>query len=127
MRRMPELSRRERQIMDVVYRLARASVAEVREGLPDPPSYSAVRTLLTILEGKGLLRHVQEGHRYVYLPTQRREHAGRDALRQVLTTFYDGSVGRAVAALLDASDSDLTPEELARLARLIEEARKEGR
>ncbi len=126
-RRMAQLSRRERQIMDVIYQRGRASAAEVREALPDPPSYSAVRTLLTILEGKGLLKHAQEGPRYVYQPTERRDRAGRSALRQVLTTFYGGSLGKAVAALLDSSDTDLTPEELDRLSQLIEEARKEGR
>jgi len=123
----PHLSRRERQIMDVVYGRGRASAAEVRAGLPDPPSYSAVRTLLSILETKGHLTHVTEGSRYIYLPTQPREHAGRAALRQVLRTFYDGSVGQAVAALLDASAAGLTPEEVAGISRLIARARKEGR
>ncbi len=122
-----ELSRRERQIMDVIYQRERASAAEVRENLPDPPSYSAVRALLVILERKGLLQHVQEGNRYIYLPTQYRENAGRAALRRVLRTFYEGSLGKAVAALLDASDADLSPEEVARLSELIAQSRKEGR
>jgi len=118
-----ELSRRERQIMDTIYRKGRA--AEVREGLPDAPSYSAVRALLAILETKGYLRHVKEGARYIYLPTQARQRAGRAALRRVLRTFYDGSVEKTVAALLDVSASSLSSEEIDRLARLIEEARKE--
>jgi len=121
------LSRRERQIMDVIYRRQRASVAEVREGIPHAPSYSAVRALLAILERKGFLRHVQEGPRYVYLPTHHRENAGRTALRRVLGTFYEGSLGKAVAALLDSSDKQVSPEELERLSQLIEQARKEGR
>ena len=122
-----ELSRRERQIMDVIYRLERASAAQVVAELPDPPSYSAVRALLRILEEKGHLRHVEEGGKYVYQPTRPREHAGRSALRRVLRTFFDNSAEKAVAALLDLSDADLSPEELDRLAKLIEQARKEGR
>jgi predicted transcriptional regulator len=122
-----QLSRRERQIMDVIYHLGRASVAQVRSALPDPPSYSAVRALLGILETKGHLRHVQEGPRYIYLPVHPRPKAGRAALRRVLQTFYQGSIEKAVAALLDVSASDLSPEELDRLARLIAQARKEGR
>jgi len=121
------LSRRERQIMDVIYRLGRASVADVMGELPDPPSYSAVRALLRVLEEKGHLKHKKEGARYIYLPTRPRHNAGRSALRRILQTFYDGSTEKAVAALLDASDSKLSPEELDRLSRLIEEARREGR
>ena len=122
-----DLSRRERQIMDVIYRRGRASAVHVLAGMPDPPSYSAVRALLAVLENKGHVRHVREGNRYVYLPTRPRGRAGRSALRRVLRPFYDGSVEKAVAALLNVSDADLSAEELRRLARLIEEAKNEGR
>lgn len=121
------LSRRERQIMEIIYRQGRASAAEVMENLPDPPSYSAVRAMLRILEEKGYLKHGKEGARYIFSPILPRDKASRSALRQLLQTFFDGSVERAVAALLDASDSELSEAELDRLARLIEEARKEGR
>jgi predicted transcriptional regulator len=121
------LSRRERQIMDVIYRRRRASVAEVLENIPDPPSYSAVRALLGILESKGHVRHVKDGSRYLYMPTRPRHSAGRSALRRVLQTFYDGSVEKTVAALLDGAASSLTTEELDRLAKLIEQRREEGR
>jgi predicted transcriptional regulator len=122
-----DLSRRERQIIDIVYRRGRASAAEVREDLPNPPSYSSVRTLLSILEEKGHLKHVEEGGRYIYSPTRRRNSVGRAALRRVLHTFYQGSVEKTMAALLDVSESHLSAEEMKRLAKLIEEARKEGR
>jgi predicted transcriptional regulator len=122
-----DLSRRERQIMDVIYRRGRASAAEVVAELADPPSYSAVRALLRILEDKGHLRHESEGGKYVYTPTRPREHAGRSALRRVLQTFFDNSAEKAVAALLDLHDAELSPEDLDRLAHLIEQARKEGR
>jgi len=122
-----DLSRRERQIIDIVYRRGRASAAEVREDLPNAPSYSSVRTLLSILEQKGHLKHVEEGGRYIYSPTRRRESVGRAALRRVLRTFYQGSVEKTMAALLDISESRLSAEEMKRLAKLIEEARKEGR
>jgi len=119
------LSRREREIMDIIYQRGRASVAEVMADLPDPPSYSAVRALLRILEAKGHLKHIRQGPRYVYRPTRRRRSAGRAALRRVLRTFYDGSIHKAMAALLDVSDSRLSDEDLDRIARLIEQARKE--
>ena len=122
-----DLSRRERQIMDVIYRRGRATVAEVRNGLGDPPSYSAVRTLLGLLEKKGHLRHEQEGARYVYLPTVERDRARRSALRHVIRTFFDGSEERAVAALLDMSDARMSDETLRRLERLLDEARRQGR
>ena len=124
---LQNLSRRERQIMDVIYHRGRASAAEVRAGIPDPPSYSAVRALLAILERKGLVTHTRDGARYVYLPVHQRDRAGRSALRRVLRTFYDGSLGKAVAALLDVSEADLSPEDLAHLSRLIAQARKEGK
>jgi predicted transcriptional regulator len=127
--RAPErgLSRRERQIMDVVYRRGQATAAEVVEDLPDPPSYSAVRAMLRVLDEKGHLRHEQQGPRYVFLPTVPREQARRSALQQLVHTFFDGSTEQAVAALLDQSDRTLSDAELARLARLIAQARKEGR
>lgn len=121
--RIPELSRRERQIMDVVYRLGRASADQVRRQLPDPPSYSAVRALLTILERKGRLKHVVHGPRYVYLPTQSRPTMGRAALRQLLDTFFDGSLANAVAAHLADPATKLTNEDRKRLASLIREAK----
>jgi predicted transcriptional regulator len=121
------LSRRERQIMDIVYAQGEASAADVRAALPDPPSYSAVRALLAILVDKGHLKHRSEQGRYIYVPTRRRAQVGRSALRRVLDTFFEGSVEKAVAALLQGSDANLSEEELARLAQLIEQARKEGR
>jgi len=122
-----DLSRRERQIMDVIYRRGRASAADVVAELADAPSYSAVRALLRILEDKGHLRHESEAGKYVYTPTRPREHAGRSALRRVLRTFFDNSAEKAVAALLDLHDSELSRADLDRLAHLIEQARKEGR
>jgi predicted transcriptional regulator len=121
------LSRRERQVMDVVYRLGRATAAEVREALPEPPSYSAVRALLRILEEKGHLRHEQDGPRYVFLPTVPRDKARRSALRRLVQTFFEGSTAQAVAALLGEPGANLSDEDLDRLSRLIDQARKEGR
>ena len=122
-----DLSRRERQIMEVVYRTGRATAGEVLEGLPEPPSYSAVRALLKILEGKGHLKHVLEDGRYVWLPTVPRDRARRSALQSLLQTFFEGSAEKAVAALLTQSRSKLNEDELERLARLIAAAREEGR
>lgn len=113
--------------MDVIYALGRATVAEVREQLPDPPGYSAVRALLRILEEKGHLRHEQDGPRYVFLPTVPAEKARDSALRHLLRTFFDGSAEGALAALLDLEASQLTPEEYDRLVERIERARREGR
>jgi predicted transcriptional regulator len=121
-----QLSRRERQIMEVIYTLGRATAAEVLEGLPDPPSYSAVRAMLRILEGKGHLVHETDGPRYVFLPTTPREQARETALRGMIQTFFGGSPENAVAALLDLDD-ELDAEALERLAEIIAEARKEGR
>ncbi len=122
-----KLSRRERQIMNIVYARGRASVADVLEALPDPPSYSAVRALLRILVEKGHLRYTEEEGRYVYSPVRARRHAARDALKHVLQTFYEGSAVKTVAALLDMSSRDLSSAELDRLAALIEAAKREGR
>jgi len=121
------LSRRERQIMDVLYRDRQATAAEVLAALPDPPGYSAVRAMLRVLETKGHVRHVADGTRYVYLPTVARERAGRPALAGVLETFFEGSTEKAVAALLELSPAGLSDEELDRLSHLIEQARLEGR
>jgi predicted transcriptional regulator len=123
----PQLSRRERQIMDVVYRLGRANAADVRRLLPDAPSYSTVRALLRVLEEKGHLHHEADGPRYVFVPTIPRDKAGLSALRQLLATFFDDSTEQAVAALLDLSSAQLTPREYDRLSGLIARARKEGR
>jgi len=121
------LSRRERQIMDAIYRLGEATAQDVLEQIADPPGYSAVRALLRILETKGHVRHRRDGPRYVYSPTVPRERARTSALRQVVRTFFDGSAGAAAAALLDLSRDDLTDDELGRLEALVERARKEGR
>jgi BlaI family penicillinase repressor len=121
------LSRRERQIMDIVYAQGEASAAGVQAALPDPPSYSAVRALLAILVDKGHLKHRSEQGRYIYVPTRRRAQVGRSALRRVLDTFFEGSLEKAVAALLQGSDANLSEEELQRLGQLIQQARKEGR
>jgi predicted transcriptional regulator len=118
------LSRRERQIMDVLYQKGRATAADVLEGIPEPPSYSAVRALLRILEQKGHVRHEEADGKYVFIPTMRRDKAKRSAIRHMLDTFFNGSPEEAVAALLDVSSSKLSDDELDRLARLIEKARR---
>lgn len=121
------LSRRERQIMDILYRLGRVTAGEVLENLPEPPSYSAVRAMLRVLEEKGHIKHQQDGPRYMYVPTLGREKARKSALRHMLQTFFDGSTEQAVAALLDLSKPEMSEQELERLSTLIHEARKEGR
>ena len=121
------LSRRERQIMDVLYRKEAATAAEVMEGLPDPPGYSAVRALLRILEQKGHIRHEELAGRYVFMPTMRREQAKRSAVRHLVQTFFGGSAEDAVAALLDPRSSKLSELELDRLQKLIDKARKGGK
>jgi predicted transcriptional regulator len=121
-----ELSRRERQIMDFLYRVGRAGAAEVQAHMPDPPSYSAVRAMLRVLEEKGHIRHEQDGPRYVFVPRVARDRAQRSALRHVVKTFFEGSKEQVVAALLDDRSTELSEGELDRLARLIERARKEG-
>ena len=122
-----DLGRRERQIMDVVYRLSRASVSEVRELLADPPSYSAVRGMLNLLEEKGHLTHEQDGLRYMYKPTAARSQVRRSALRHLVQTFFDGSPTSAVAALLEMADGELSASDRARFARMIAQAKTEGR
>jgi predicted transcriptional regulator len=121
-----ELSRRERQIIDILYTQGRATAAEVQTALPDPPSYSAVRAMLRILEEKGHVRHEQDGPRYVYLPTIARDNAKRSALRHMLRTFFDGSAEQAISALLDDASTKLSDAELDRLSRLISQARRTG-
>ena len=121
------LSRRERQMMDILYARGRATAAEIHEALPDAPTYSAVRAKLRVLEEKGHIRHEEESLRDVYLPTLPRDTARRSALRHVVSTFFEGSVEQAVAALLDLSAAKLDDRELNRIADLIEEAKKESK
>ena len=123
---VPDLSRRERQILDALYAAGRATAAEIQNAIPDPPSYSAVRTLLRILEDKGHVKHEQEGARYVYLPTVERDNARRSALQHMLNTFFGGSATQAMAALLDEDSLELPKKDVERLKALIERARKEG-
>jgi BlaI family penicillinase repressor len=120
----PQFSRRERQIMDLIYARGEATASDVQQALPDAPSYSAVRALLRVLEGKGYLKHRQDGLRYVFLPTEPREKASRSALKNVLKTFFAGSLANAVSALVDARDGKISAEELKRLEAIIKEARK---
>jgi predicted transcriptional regulator len=122
MKRFAHLSRRERQIMDVLYKAGRGTAAEVQAGMPDPPGYSAVRAMLRILEEKGHIRHEQDGARYVYIPIVKRDRAKRSALQHVVDTFFEGSASQVMAALLDDSARELDEEELARLRQLIESA-----
>jgi BlaI family penicillinase repressor len=122
-----DLGRRERQILDAVYRLGRASVADVRAELPDPPSYSAVRGMLNLLKDKGHVRHEADGLRYVYLPVVDPADARRSAMAHVVRTFFGGSPAEAASALFDLPDSTLSREELAQLSRLVKHAAKEGR
>jgi BlaI family penicillinase repressor len=121
------LSRRERQIMDIIYELNEATAAQVLERLPNPPSYSAVRALLRVLEEKGHLSHKQDGPRYVFVPTLPRDEARENALKHLVNTFFDGSTEKVVAALLDISDEKFSEDDYQRLSQLIENARKEGR
>ncbi len=119
------LSRRERQIMEILYRRGKASASEVKEAMEDAPSYSAVRAMLRVLEGKGHARHQAEGLKYVYVPTVAREKAKRSAVKHLLDTFFNGSPEQIVAALLDVSATRLTREELDRMAEMIEKAKRE--
>jgi BlaI family penicillinase repressor len=121
------LSRRERQIMDVLHRVQRATAAEIQEQLPQAPSYSAVRALLRILEGKGHIRHVVDGPRYIYEPVAARAAERKSAIKHLVRTFFDGSTEDAVAALIDSADGALDKKQLDELAKRIAAARKEGR
>lgn len=127
MKEQKNLSRRERQIMDVIYELEEATAAQVLERLPNPPGYSAVRALLRVLEEKGHLNHKIDGPRYVFIPTLPREEARETALRHLLDTFFEGSTEKVVAALLDISEETLSDEDYQRLSLIIANARKEGR
>jgi len=121
------LSRRERQIMDALYALGQATAAQVRERLPEPPGYSAVRALLRILEEKGHVRHEEDGPRYVYLPVVAARRAQRTALTHLVKTFFQGSAERAASALIESADTKLSDEELDRLERIVAAARKKGK
>lgn len=121
------LSRRERQIMDLLFQRGKASVGEVMDGIPDPPGYSAVRATLRTLEQKGRVTHDEDGRAYIYRPTLRRDAARKSALTHVLKTFFDNSAEQAVAALLELKGPRLSDAQLDRVSRLIENAKKEGR
>ncbi len=123
---MGRLSRREREIMDALYRMGQATVGEVLDQMPDPPSYSAVRATLRVLEDKGHVKHKQDGPRYLYLPTVPQEKARRAALEHLVGTFFNGSAEQAVIALLQISDGNLSERDLARLAERVRQARAEG-
>ncbi|MBV8517804.1 MAG: BlaI/MecI/CopY family transcriptional regulator [Acidobacteria bacterium] len=122
-----QLSRREREMMDIVFRSGRATAGEVQEAMQDAPTYSAVRATLRILEQKGLLRHETDGNRYVYRPAVNRDRERRGALHHLLDTFFDGSIANVVATLLEKPGKKLDDDELQRIERLIADARKEGR
>ncbi|HEX5229702.1 MAG TPA: BlaI/MecI/CopY family transcriptional regulator [Bryobacteraceae bacterium] len=122
-----DLSRRERQIMDILFARGRATGQEIQEGLADKPNYSSVRTILRVLERKGYVRHAAEGLRYVYEPTVAREAASRSALQRIIRTFFDGSAKEAVAALLDPAAFHLSAQELSELARMVDRVKKERR
>jgi predicted transcriptional regulator len=122
-----KLSRRERQIMDALYRRGRATAAEILEEIPDPPGYSAVRAMLRVLEEKKHIRHEAEDLRYVYMPVVPRDKARRSAALHMLDTFFDGSAEQAVATLLSVSARNLSKDDFDRLAALVEKARQEGR
>lgn len=124
---LAQLSRRERQILEILYERRKASAAEVRQAMPDAPGYSAVRALLRVLEEKGHVRHEEQGPKYVYLPVVARNKASRSAVKQVMDTFFSGSPEQIVAALLDVSAARLTREELDRMAAMIEQAKREGK
>ena len=122
-----DLSRRERQILEILYLRGRASAAEVRAAMPDPPSYSAVRAMLRVLEEKGHVKHQTERLKYVYVPVVARDRAKRSAMKHLLETFFHGEAEQAVATLLDISSRRLKPEELDRMAEIIDKARREGK
>jgi predicted transcriptional regulator len=121
-----DLGRRERQIMDILFRRGHATAAEVLAELPDPPSYSSVRSMLRLLESKGFVRHTWEGPRHVYRPAANLEQAKRSAVRHMLRTFFNNSMESAFAAMLGAAEKPLSDEDLRRLSRLIQQARRKG-
>jgi BlaI family transcriptional regulator, penicillinase repressor len=116
-----QVSRRERQVMDILFRLGKATAEEVQTELPDPPSYSAVRALLVTLEGKGLVKHAKDSRRYVYQPAVPEKKAKRTALKQLIATFFEGSPEKLVASLLDPQDQKLSAEEIEKIRKLIDE------
>lgn len=122
-----DLGRRERQILDIVYRLGEATVGDVLEQMSDPPAYDSVRTMLRLLESKGFVSHRKDGTRYVYRPTQSRLTASRSALAHLMKTFFEDSVADTMAAAFDLQSDKLSEEDLKRLESLISKARKEGR
>ena len=124
-RDLNRLSRRERQIMDIIYRQNEATVSEVRQALPDPPSYSSVRALMGVLEDKGLVKHKKRGRAYLYRPTISQNQARDSALKHVMQTFFDGSVAGVVASLVDLSDKNLSDEDFERLEKLVQDKRKQ--
>jgi predicted transcriptional regulator len=124
---LKDLSRRERQIMEILYSRGAATAAEVHAAMEDAPSYSAVRAMLRILEDKGHLKHRADGVRYIYAPTVNRESAKRSAVRHMVDTLFAGAADQMVAALLDSSVDSMSPEQLERIAQMIEKAKKEGR
>jgi len=121
------LSRRERQIMEIVYQRGKASASDIRDAMDDAPSYSAVRALLRVLEHKGHVKHESDGLKYVYVPIVNRDKAKRSAVKQLLDTFFSDSPDQIVAALLDVSAKRLTREELDRMTAMIEKAKREGK
>jgi predicted transcriptional regulator len=121
------LSRRERQVMDVIYRRGQATALDVIEEIPEPPTYSAVRAILAVLEKKGHIKHKREGVKYIYAPTRSRERAAQSALTKVLQTFFDGSAEKVIAALLNSSEKKPSREDLQRMTKLIDDAKKENR
>lgn len=125
--KLPILSKREQQIMECIYTQGKATADEVHRGIPDAPSYSAVRALLRILVDKGHVRYEKEGPRYVYFPTRSRKSAGGPALKRVMNTFFEGSIEKTVAALMNVHDKSPSNDQLDQLQRLIDQARKQGR
>ena len=122
-----QLGRREREILEIVFRLHEASVGNVMDQMAEPPAYDSVRTMLRLLERKGFLKHRQEGTKYVYRPTQSKSSASKSALTHLMATFFENSVADTMAAALDLESDDLSDEELARLQALIDKARRDGR
>jgi predicted transcriptional regulator len=123
---LPALSRRERQVMDILFRRGQATAAEVMSDLPDPPTYSSVRSILKILVDKGHVTYREEGLRYIYLPSADTKDLREEALKHLIRTFFDGSIDQTLAAVLRISDSNLTVEEIARLQERIRKARSKG-
>ena len=127
-RRTPALlTKRERQIMDVLYRLGRATAAEIMDGVPGAPGYSTIRTQLRVLETKGHVRHEEQGLRYIYMPTVPRHSARKSALKHLVDTFFDGSSAKAVAALLGGEAARVSDDDLERIAQMVKDARSEAR